>query len=76
LKSDSINAISGSVQLIGEQKLDSIQQSYAQKRIRKIEAALLNIDSTTKIKVVIPNKEVPENVGSRPVFELKYSIDE
>lgn len=76
LKSDSINSISGSVQLIGNQKLDSLQQSYAQIRIRKIEAALQNVDKTTKIKVVIPNKEVPENVGSRPVFELKYSIDE
>lgn len=30
----------------------------------------------TKIKVFIPNKEIPENVGSRPVFELKYSVDD
>ena len=76
LKSDTINPVSGSLLLIGNHKLDSIQNSYAQKRIYKIEAALHSIDSTTRIKMVTPKKEVPENVGSRPVFELKYSVDE
>ena len=76
LQSDTINPVSGSIQLIGIQKLDSIQLSYSQKRLRKIEAALHAVDDSTRIKVIIPNKEVPENVGSRPVFELKYSIDE
>jgi len=76
LKSDSVTVASGSVQLIGIQKLDSIQNSYAQKRIKKISEALHNIEDSTKIKIVVPNKEAPENVGSRPVFELKFSIDE
>ena len=76
LKSDTISPVSGSLLLIGNHKLDSIQNSYAQKRIHKIEAALHSIDSTTRIKMVTPNKEVPENVGSRPVFELKFSVDE
>jgi len=76
LKSDTISPVSGSLLLIGNHKLDSIQNSFAQKRIHKIEAALHGIDSTTRIKMVTPNKEVPENVGSRPVFELKFSVDE
>ena len=76
LKSDTVNLVSGSVQLIGNQKLDSLQNSYSQKRIRRIEAALQRADSTSKIKMFIPNKEAPENVGSRPDFELKYSVDE
>jgi len=29
-----------------------------------------------ELKMMIPNKEAPENVGSRPTFELKFSIDE
>ena len=62
--------------LIGEHKVDSIQQSYARNRIQKIEAALRSFDDSTKIKVFVPNKEATENVGSRPVFELKYAIDE
>ena len=75
-QSDSVNLVSESIQLIGKQKLDSIQGSYSQTRIRKIDAALHAADDSTKIKVFIPNKEVPENVGSRPVFELKYSMDD
>jgi len=76
LKSDTINPVAGSLQLIGNHKLDSIQSSYVQKRIHKIDAALHGIDSTTRIRMVTPNKEVPENVGSRPVFELKFSVEE
>ncbi|MEI6678844.1 MAG: DUF748 domain-containing protein [Mariniphaga sp.] len=76
LQKDTINLIAGSIQLIGNQKLDSIQGSIAQKRISKIEAALHAASDSTKIKVLIPNKDAPENVGSRPVFELKFSIDE
>ena len=73
---DTISVERGSLQLIGEHKLDSIQQSISQKRIRKIEAALLSFDNTSKIKIVTPNREVPDNVGSRPVFQLKYSVEE
>ena len=76
LHKDSLTAVTGSSLLIGEHKIDSLQQSIAQGRIRKIEAALRSFDNTTKIKVVVPNKAVPENVGSRPVFVLKYSVDE
>jgi hypothetical protein len=64
------------IQLIGEQRVDSIQHSYSLSRIRKIEDALRSVYDSTKIKVIIPNMDAPENVGSRPVFELKYSIDE
>ena len=73
---DTIGVERGSLQLIGEHKLDSIQQSISQKRIRKIEAALLSFDNSSKIKVVTPSRETPDNVGSRPVFQLKYSVEE
>ena len=76
LKSDTANLILGSLQLIGNQKLDSIQQRFTRMRIRKIEEALHQADTTSTIKVFIPNREAPENVGSRPVFELKCSVEE
>ena len=60
----------------GELRVDSLQQSLNRIRIRKIEDALKSFDPLSKIKVLMSNKEAPENVGSRPVFELKYSIDE
>jgi len=76
LHSDTVNTVAGSALLIGEHKLDSIQQNITQKRIKKIEAALRSFDNSTRIKVTIPDKKAPENVGSRPVFELKFSIEE
>jgi hypothetical protein len=76
LSSDTVSAISGSVRLIGGHKLDSIQNSYSRLRIQRIESALHNVGDSTRIKVFIPNREAPENVGSRPVFELKFSMDE
>lgn len=76
LKSDTLNVISGSVRLIGDHKLDSIQNSYSLLRIRKIEKALHNLNDSTRIRILIPNKDAPENVGSRPVFELKFSMEE
>jgi len=76
LQKDTIDLVSGSFLLIGSQKIDSIQSVYAQKRISKIESALHVVNDSSKITIFIPAKEIPENVGSRPVFELKFSIDE
>jgi hypothetical protein len=76
LHSDTVNTVAASALLIGEHKLDSIQHNISQKRIKKIEAALRGFDESTRIKVTIPDSKTPENVGSRPVFELKFSIEE
>ena len=73
---DTGTVISKSIQLLGNHKLDSIQQLFSLIRIHKIEASLRSVYDSTRIKVVVPNNETPENVGSRPVFELKYSIEE
>lgn len=76
LQVDTLSEVSGSTKLVGTHRLDSLQQQITRYRIGRIEAALRSFSESTKIKVVIPNKEVPENVGSRPVFEIKYSIEE
>jgi hypothetical protein len=73
---DTLSAVTGSRLLVGEQKLDSIQQSIAQYRIRRIEDALKSFSDSTKIRVVVSKSEVPENIGSRPVFEMKYAVEE
>lgn len=76
LHSDTASIVLGSMKLIGNPKVDSIQNSFVRKRIRKIEDALRTADDSTRIKIFIPDLRAPENVGSRPVFELKYSIEE
>lgn len=76
LQSDTVSTVTGSIRLVGVQRLDSIQQSYARIRIQKIEAALRSFSDSTKIRVTIPDRASPENVGSRPVFELKCAVEE
>ena len=76
LQNDSIKMENAVVKLIGDHKLDSIQTKISQIRIDKIEAALRSFSDSTKIRVVTPDKRAPEHVGSRPVFELKYSVEE
>jgi len=76
LQADSLSAASGSLQLIGEHKLDSLQQHITAYRIGRIEKALKSFSDSSKIRVVIPNPNVPENIGCRPQFELKYSVEE
>jgi len=56
--------------------LDSIQQNIVQKRIKKIEVALHSYNKSTGINVSVRDSKAPENVGSRPAFELKFAIDE
>jgi hypothetical protein len=74
--SDTLNIETGCIRLVGAHRVDSLQRNYSLERIRKIEMALRSFDDSTKIKVVVPDNKVPENVGSRPVFELKYAVDE
>ena len=68
LQSDTVSAVSGSMKLIGNAKIDSIQNSFVKKRIRRIEEALLAADDSTRIRVIIPDPQAPENVGSRARF--------
>jgi len=76
IQPDTVDLVKGCMQLIGNHQVDSIQSSFTLTRIRKIEAALHAVDDSTRIKMLIPNKDAPGNMGSRPVFELKFSIDE
>ena len=76
LGKDSLGIEMGCRLLVGERKLDSLQEVISGARIRQLESALKRFDETTRIKVVVPNRETPENVGSRPVFELKCSLGE
>lgn len=75
LQSDTISPARGSILLTGEYRLDSIQQSFTKARVRQVEAALKSLDDSTRIKVAVAPKEVPENVGSRPVFELRCNLE-
>ncbi|MCE1198966.1 MAG: DUF748 domain-containing protein [Marinilabiliales bacterium] len=76
LQSDSLSVQAGCLKLVGKERVDSLQKAVGNLRIRKIEAALHAISDATRIKVVFPDAQSPDKVGSRPVFELKYSTED
>jgi hypothetical protein len=76
LQSDTISAARGSLLLVGDSRADSLQQAYTRARVRQVEAALKSLNDSTRIKVAVAAREVPENVGSRPVFELRCNLEE
>ena len=60
----------------GTAKTDSILNYREELRIRLIEDYLKSKDTLSQIKILIPDREAIKNVGSSPVFEVKFSIDE
>ena len=73
---DSVNISYDCIQLVGEQRLDSLYKDYSSKRIIKLESYLHLKNDSTLISITPYNFKAPKNKGSQPVFEMKYSIDE
>ena len=54
--------------------LDSILNLNTTIRKGQIEKYLFSKNDSTRIYTTISNKDAPKNVGSYPLFEVKYSI--
>ena len=54
--------------------LDSIVNLNTTVRKEQIEKYLFSKNDSTGIYTTISNKDAPKNVGSFPMFEVKYSI--
>ncbi|MEZ5199420.1 MAG: hypothetical protein R2764_24470 [Bacteroidales bacterium] len=54
--------------------IDSIANLYAKTRRQNIERYLKELNDSTQIKVSVSNPDAPKNMGSPPVFEVKYSM--
>ena len=73
-KSDSISITEASKVIVPNATLDSIAELFAQKRMDLINGYLKTINDSTGIKTFIPSTDSPQNVGSKPLFDVKYSI--
>ncbi len=62
--------------IIGERAIDSLYRNYSDIRIRKIDNYLHTKSDSTNIKIKPLHKGMPKNTNSKPVFEMKYSIEE
>jgi len=73
-KNDTLSILDASVAVADPIMIDSIADMFAKKRIDIINQYLMKIGDSTAIRTSIPNPEAPKNIGSKPVFEVKYSM--
>ncbi|MCF8365763.1 MAG: DUF748 domain-containing protein, partial [Bacteroidales bacterium] len=73
-QSDSLSVLDASLELIPAITLDSIAGVLAGKRKMMLEEYIMGKNDSSGIKTFIPNPGAPKNIGSKPVFEIKYSM--
>lgn len=75
-KSDSVDIEIASKTLIPETAIDTISILLKNTRIERIKQYLSQTSDSTEIKIYIPDPKSPKNVGSEPIFEVKYTMKE
>jgi hypothetical protein len=71
---DSLSVLQASMRIIPGTTLDSIAEVLASKRKILLEEYIRNANDSSQIKTFVPEAEAPKNMGSKPVFEIKYSL--
>ncbi|NJN24843.1 MAG: DUF748 domain-containing protein [Cyclobacteriaceae bacterium] len=71
---DTLDAEAASLLLVDTKVLDSIALAYDAMRIAKVIKYLKSARDSTGITVIPYRALEPKNVGSKPVFEIKYSM--
>jgi hypothetical protein len=71
---DTLSIIDASIALIEPAIVDSIAVLYARTRINIIKEYLHSVNDSTSVRTYIPKPDAPKHIGSRPVFEVKYSM--
>jgi len=62
--------------LAGAEKIEAVVKSRDDMRVQLVEDYLKSIDTTDRIKMFIPDLEAIKNEGSRPIFEVRFSMEE
>jgi hypothetical protein len=76
LVKDTIDLYKDCIKLAGPEKVSALSKTRDSLRISLVENYLRSKDTTGKIKIFIPNLETVKNEGSRPNFEVKFSMEE
>lgn len=61
--------------LVVQEKVDSLATLFAETRRQQIRNYLHMKNDSTQIRIIIPDPRSPKNVGSLPIFEVKYSME-
>ena len=73
-KNDTIDVGQACLQMVNQAKVDTLVNELKNERLSSLQSYLLSQSDSTSIKFYIPDADAPKNVGSKPVFEMKYSI--
>ncbi len=73
---DTIEVTKACLQIAGQTMVDSLAKVFADKRYSIINSYLFKTNDSTMIRSSVSNPNTPKNVGSKPIFEVKYSMKE
>ncbi len=73
-QSDSVNVVEASGDIVPVHTVDSIAGVFAQRRMDLLTGYIRSVNDSSGIKTFMPPTAAPKNVGSKPVFEIKYSM--
>ncbi|HPT22164.1 MAG TPA: DUF748 domain-containing protein [Bacteroidales bacterium] len=76
LVKDTIDLYNDCIKLAGVEKIDMMSKKRDDLRVRLIEDHLISKDTLSQIKILVTDPEAIRNVGSKPVFEIKFSMEE
>ena len=76
LVKDTIDLYNDCIKLAGIEKIDMMSKNRDSLRVKLVEDYLKSKDTLSRIKIFVPNPEAIKNVGSTPVFEVKFSMEE
>lgn len=76
LGKDTIDLYNDCIEVAGAQKIDSILKSREDLRIRLVDDYLKSRDSLSRISIFLPAGDAVYKAGSKPGFEMKFSIEE
>ena len=76
LAKDTIDLYKDCITLAGPEKISGISKYRDDLRVKLVEDYLKSKDTSGGIKMFVPNPEAIKNEGSRPIFEVKFSMEE
>jgi hypothetical protein len=76
LEKDTLDLYNDCIKVVGVEKVEALSNNRDSLRIRLIKDYLKSNDTLSGIKIFIPNREAIKNVGSPPIFEVKFSMED
>jgi len=73
---DTLEVTKACLQIADQIMVDSIAKLFSERRYSIINDYLYSINDSTTIRSSVSNPKAPKNAGSKPLFEVKYTMTE